>query len=128
MPIVIENEVETIIEELKVASTVDKVNIENFKKLLKRYNDDDVISIFELSKLFERKFPSLKKDSTRKLCRYVIEERTNTKVEFKELNEEIVRKVFPKLFKLINNCMAIDTEEALKLRNTIHSVIYQLYF
>jgi hypothetical protein len=91
---------------------------------LKKYKHEDVISMFELSRIFQRKVPSLKKDSIRKLCRYVIEDRTNTEVEFKELNEETVKKVFPKLFKIMKKCVIINTEEALKLRNDIHLVIW----
>lgn len=122
LPIVAESEIEVLAQELRLAFITNKVLLEDFKRPLKKYSDDSTISIFELSRIFQKKLPNLKKDSIVKLCRYVVEPRESPEVEFKELNEEIVEKVFPELLKLLDKCSLIDTDEALQLRADIESV------
>ena len=101
---------------------MDKVKLDEVKKLLNKYGKQDYISIFELSRIFTKKFSSLKKDSIIKVSRYFIEARDNNEVNFEESNEEVTNKVFPKIFEVFRSCSLIDTQEMISLRDKTDTV------
>lgn len=105
---------------------MDKVESNNIKNYLKKYNDKNTISIFELSKLFQKRLSNLKKDSALKLSRYFVESRENSEVNYNEFNEETAGKVFKKLYEILDKCNCINSEEMLKLCDSLDEVNFFL--
>lgn len=87
-----------ITTELRLNLIISNTEFKNLKKILfKNYEDDDKVSIHELSKVFQRGPCKLGSDAALKVARYLVEPRKGKETEFDELREEKASVVFGNL-------------------------------
>lgn len=118
LPIIADEEAETIAQELRILLILSKVPLEKLQGSLSKYDKDDTMSILELSRMIQRraKFPN---EKSTKLCRYIIEPRNEGEVLFSEYAESNAVESINKLLKLLGS-YSIDEDR--DIENLIKAV------
>jgi len=102
VPLVSDNEARVIAQEIRIIIILTKTSLESLRD---KY--EDKVSIIELARSIKKKV-KLSSDEIIKLCRYVIEPRTNNEITFSEFTESDTLSSIKKLFELIGNCSLND--------------------
>ena len=100
--IIDKNSINLPILSLKLKMMLSKIPVDNIKSFLfKNFDDNEQISIHELAKILSRNPISFNSKNALALSRYIIEPRTNNKIEYNELLESEITSIIKEITNLL---------------------------
>lgn len=115
-------ELKNEMRELKMNLIIAKITREDLPQLFENCEVNDMISIFELSRLLKRK-PLLHRGDTIKISRYLIENKEHKEIEYNEMAEERIGVILDHIASFAGNYTIYSGEEEKEIKASIMQVI-----
>jgi myosin heavy subunit len=122
VPSVPRDELTNEMRELRLNLIIAKIPMEDLSKLFVNYETNDMITIYELARSFKRD-PLLLALETKKIARYLIEQKGMRDIQYNEMTEERIAVVLDHLASFVGNYNLYPEAEEKSVQNSICDVI-----